>query len=100
MKLNDKQKDVIQRIVSEVGATPTRKQIVEWFKRTSGIAFEGNRVPPGVGFPHFITNNKGIRMTRGAYDLMLLLSGGSSSDAIQNELVANPAESATELLSE
>ena len=76
MKLNDKQKQTLERLINDLGGTATRKQIVDWVKRTSGVQFEGNRVPKGVDFPHFITNNKNFRAGRGAYNLVAMLEAG------------------------
>jgi len=73
MKLNDEKRTLVTNLRTRFGNVVTRKQILE-FVKSQGANFAGARVPSGTEFPHWITNNKGIRVGRGAYNLDLLES--------------------------
>lgn len=81
MKLNDEKRVLIEGLKAKFGSVVTRKQILE-FVKTSGTVFEGSRVPAGTEFPHWITNNKMIKVGRGAYNLDLLTAGPATVAAV------------------
>ncbi len=74
MKLTEEKKTLVTNLKAKYGTNVvTRKQILE-FVKSQGVSFDGSRVPSGTEFPHWITNNKNIRVGRGAYNLDLLES--------------------------
>lgn len=86
--------EIVNELVARFGNLVTRKQIVE-FVNSKGAAIEGGRVPAGVDFPHWITNNKAIRSGRGVYDLTKLNLKNTTSTVDTTEDVGTASTGAT-----
>jgi len=82
MKLNSIKEALLNELISQYGSVVTRKQVVD-FVKSRGANFTGSSIPAGVKFPHWITNNKEVRVGRGRYDLRLFYKNKTTVETIE-----------------
>lgn len=70
-KLSQTKKDVISQLSERYGTVVTRAQIVEFVASTD------------TPFPHWITNEKSVRLARATYNLAAFGLDGSGSSEIE-----------------
>lgn len=68
-KLSIAKRQFLEDLKANFGPVVTRKQIISFVAQETGQVFLGSRVPKNTEFPHWITNCKEARTTRGAYNL-------------------------------
>jgi hypothetical protein len=70
-QLSTAKSQILQQLTERYGSVVTRSQIVEFVGETS------------TPFPHWITNDKTLRLGRGQYNLDVLIQlGGQSSTSV------------------